>query len=157
MKNDKHRKIKIILRVIGFICLPAGIILLLCGTIPFFRGDVSTFNLNFIAMPLIFVGAVCLSWGFMREVNKYVADENLPVVTDAANKILSGTREETVKTAAQIKGQALPVCPACGELNECGANFCDKCGTPLKRKCPDCAEMNGADAKFCRNCGKELP
>ena len=156
MKNDdKHKKIKIVLRVIGFICLPVGIILLLCGTIPFFSGDVSTFNLNFIAMPLIFVGAVCLMWGFMREVNKYVTDENLPVVTDAANKILSDTREETVKTAAQIK-EKLPVCGRCGEVNEKGANFCDRCGAPLKKKCADCGEMNDSDAKFCRNCGKQL-
>ncbi|TFG44734.1 MAG: hypothetical protein E4H40_09085, partial [Candidatus Brocadiia bacterium] len=33
--------------------------------------------------------------------------------------------------------------------------FCDDCGTALikNRTCPACSELNDADAKFCDKCG----
>lgn len=158
MSNEnKHKNTKTVLRVVGVILLTVGIILLLCGTIPFLQGDTSTFDLNFIGMPLIFVGAVCCMFGFMREVNRYVADENKPVIKDTANYLIDGTRDEVVKTIGQLKaGKNAPVCPVCGTVNESGANFCDHCGAPLSRVCDGCGEVNDGDANFCRKCGKKL-
>lgn len=156
MENDNHNKVKSILKIIGFICLPIGIVLLLCGTITFFRGDTSKFFLNFIGVPFVFIGAVCLITGFMRELNKYVADENTPVIADAARKVIDGTREETVKTAKAVRAEDKPVCHSCGMVNEIGANFCDNCGAPLNKICPECGEANDGDANFCRKCGAAL-
>lgn len=156
MKNDKHRRVKLILKVIGGAATVGGVVLLLCGTIPFFKGNTDHFYLNFIGCPVLFVGLSCLIFGFSGEMNRYMAEEHKPIAKDVANYMIDGTRGEIVKTAREIRGERAPVCPACGKVNEAGARFCDNCGKPLAKKCERCGEMNDGDANFCRNCGEKL-
>lgn len=154
--KDGHKRIKNILKAVGAIFAAVGLTLLLCGTIPFFNGDTSTFFLNFIGIPLLFIGGVCLQFGFMGEVHKYMAEEHTPIAKDVANEMLDGTREGIVKIAKEIKGENGPVCTACGTVNEPNAKFCDNCGKPLAKICSECGEPNDGNAKYCRKCGRSL-
>lgn len=162
LRNNK--KAKFILKIIGFIALALGLILTIAGFVDFFTSvtvgsQPSLFWMFFISFPLLFVGAVCLSFSYMKAVNSYVVGEQAPVMKDAANYILEGTRDEVGETASAIaknihqKGGI--ICPRCHTQNEPGAAFCDNCGAPLTKKC-SCGEVNDIDAKYCRRCGKLL-
>ncbi len=141
----EHPKARKTLRIIGFIVLPVGLALMIIADIFFFMGDTSLFFLNFIGAPFIFIGAVCLMYGFMKTVSSYVAGETTPVISGSANYIYEG-----------IKNVDKKVCPNCNELNDTNSHFCKKCGTSLDAKCPNCGEIVSAEDTFCKNCGKKL-
>lgn len=48
------------------------------------------------------------------------------------------------------------LCLDCPTRNLSNANFCDSCGSPLKRDCAHCGCHNRIAARVCRNCGVEL-
>jgi len=159
-----NTKAKFILRIIGFIALALGLILTIVAFVDFFTSmtvgfQPSLFWMFFISFPLLFVGGVCLSFGYMKAVNAYVVGEQAPVMKDAANYILDGTRDEVSETAQaiakNIHQEGGIICPRCHTKNEPGATFCDNCGAPLTKKC-SCGEVNDVDAKYCRRCGKLL-
>ncbi len=51
-------------------------------------------------------------------------------------------------------------CPKCNNANQETANFCNRCGFPLREitvaECPYCGNDIPADSQFCPVCGKEL-
>lgn len=141
----EHPKARKTLRIIGFIVLPIGLTLMIIADIFFFMGDTSLFYLNFIGAPFIFIGAVCLMYGFMRTVSGYVAGETTPVISESVNYIYEG-----------IKNSDKKVCPNCKELNDASSHFCKKCGASLDDKCPDCGEVVSVEDTYCKNCGKKL-
>ena len=162
LRNNK--KTKFILRIIGFITLILGLVLMIAGFIDFFNSmslgsQPSLFWLFFISAPLLFAGAVCLSFSYMKAVNSYVVSEQAPIMKNAANYMLEGTRDEVSETAGaiakNIHQEGGVICPRCHTQNEPGAAFCDNCGAPLTKKC-SCGEVNDIDAKYCRRCGKLL-
>jgi len=167
--NEQHKGLIIVLRIVGFVSLITGIIMVISGI-----SQMGSFNSSmpfspFIGIFLIFVGNVCLSFGFMKKRNSFIASQNAPVQKDVANYMLDGTREEMGKTAKTIfaqtnaaSGSTKPTkkefrtCPKCGEKNDPDAKFCDKCGTSLVKICRSCGEENDADAVYCDNCGSRL-
>ena len=157
----EHPKAKRNLKIIGFIALFLGIVLLVIGMVDFFKSFLSQgehmpslFFLNFIGIPLIGIGSACLRFGFLKEINEYTSSEVTPVATDATNYILNGTREELSKTIKSTK--QTNICPNCQKENDPSAAFCNNCGTKLKSVCPHCGKENPSGAKFCSFCGKEL-
>lgn len=167
--NEPHKGLIIFLRIFGIICLATGIIMIGITISQMGSFNFSTPFLPFVGIPLIFVGNVCLMFGFMKKTNSFVASQNAPVQKDVANYILDGTREEMGKTAKEIFSQAsmagasskvskkeFRICPQCGEKNDPDAKFCDKCGTSLVKVCRSCGEENDADATYCDNCGSRL-
>lgn len=141
----EHPKARKVLRIIGFITLAIGLSLMITAEINFFSGNTSLFFMNFIAVPFIFIGAVCLMYGFMRTVSGYVAGETTPVISGSANYIYEG-----------IKNVDKKVCPNCKELNDASSHFCKKCGASLADKCPNCGEIVSVEDTFCKKCGKKL-
>ncbi|HHU55605.1 MAG TPA: zinc ribbon domain-containing protein [Acholeplasmataceae bacterium] len=147
-------------RIIGFISFSIGLICVITAMIDFFTADFmpKLFFLFFIGMPFLFVGGVCLNFGYMRAVSKYTATETAPVAKDVANYMLAGTRDELAKTISAVRGEKVsngPMCGSCGTQNEVGANYCDNCGKMLSKVC-SCGEKNDSDARFCRKCGNRL-
>lgn len=140
-----HPKVRIALRIIGFITLAIGLSLMIIAEVNFFNGNMSLFFMNFIGAPFVFIGAVCLMYGFMRTVSGYVAGETTPVISESVNYIYDGIKKSYKK-----------VCSNCKELNDDSAHFCKKCGTSLDAKCPNCGEIVSAEDTFCKNCGKKL-
>lgn len=141
----EHPKVRIALRIIGFITLAIGLSLMIIAEVNFFNGNMSLFFMNFIGAPFVFIGAVCLMYGFMRTVSGYVASETTPVISESTNYIYEG-----------IKNSNKKVCPNCNELNDASSHFCKKCGASLDAKCPNCGEVVSVEDTFCKNCGKKL-
>lgn len=47
-------------------------------------------------------------------------------------------------------------CPNCQTTNVAEAQFCMKCGAPLRLTCTNCAAVNQPGAQFCNHCGTRL-
>ena len=168
--QNKYSKLNKVLRILGFIFLPLGIICTLTGMIDFFVaaskfGTPNLFFLCFIGMPLIFVGTICLINGYRKQINQYHSSQTAPVAKDVANYMIDGTRDSLTKTAASINEAIstnsntsinVNVCEKCGEKNPIDAKFCSNCGSEIKIKCPQCGHEMDDGAKFCNNCGYKL-
>jgi ribosomal protein L40E len=168
-----HKSIRNVLRIVGPIVTAIGLILILIGFVSFFR-SVGSFGppkyawCPFVGMPLLFVGIVMTSAGYMGKMMRYQAQEVAPVAKDTLNYMADGTRDG-IKTVAGAIGQGLREggfgsssstetkvrCHKCNALNEVDAKFCSRCGQALTKSkpCPQCSEMNDPDARFCDNCG----
>lgn len=168
-KNDKNPylkdngKARKALRVVGWICAPLGVVLLVVGFISFTffvsngRGPALPMAMFIIGGVFMMVGFACLSFGYMKKVSSYVASQSTPAVSESANYLLHDTRDELKKTVDEVKGKEEGlVCLRCGTKNEAGTAFCDHCGAPLTKKCPSCGEDNDIDSDYCRKCGKHL-
>lgn len=165
-----HNSVRNILRVAGPVVTLIGLGFLIVGLVDFFRafggaGEPRLFWCGFVGMPLLFVGLVLSSYGYMGKVMRYAAEEMAPPSKDTFNYMAEGTREG-VKTMAGAIGQGLREggwggaqtvvrCHKCNALAPAEAKFCGQCGQPLgkTRPCPNCHELNDPDARFCDNCG----
>lgn len=163
-----HKSIRNKLRMLGPIILGLGVLLLVIGIVSFLLASGEYFWCAFLGMPLMFVGGVMSSYGFMGRVMRYQAQEMAPVAKDTFNYMAEGTKEG-IKTVAGAVGQGLAEgglgfggagetkvrCHKCNALVETDAKFCSACGQALgkSKPCPQCNEVNDPDAKFCDNCG----
>jgi RNA polymerase subunit RPABC4/transcription elongation factor Spt4 len=166
-----HGSIQRILRIVGPILVGMGVLLIAIGIGSFFMafggsGPPKYFWCAFAGMPLLFVGGVMTSLGFMGKVARYQAQEMAPVAKDAFNYMAEGT-QEGIETVAGALGRGLRAgglagdsktmirCHKCNALVDADAKFCDQCGQSLEKNkpCPQCRELNDPDARFCDNCG----
>ena len=159
-KQNHEQKNKRLKRL-GIILTAVGAALTATGFIGFFAalagggGPPVLFFLCFIGLPMIGVGSTCLRYGYRREVTKYVKDETVPVLNEAAEEAQPALRSVARALREEDRGDAV-ICPHCGRANDTDAKFCDGCGKPLARICPACGRANDAEAKFCDNCGAPL-
>lgn len=171
--NPGHSSVRTALRVIGPILAVVGLIFIVAGLVGFFSafgrmGPPKNAWCPFVGMPLLFVGIVLTSYGFMGKVARYQAGEIAPVAKDTFNYVAKGS-SPGIQAAAVAIGQGLRQgaagedtdrfqCPNCSSPQDSDAKFCDDCGTPIQteKTCPKCNEPNDHDAKFCDNCGQEL-
>ncbi len=172
--DPKHEQTRRILRLIGIPLLILGVALVVIGIVSFFRafGGMEPprhFWCAFLGMPILFVGGVLTSYGFMGSVMRYSAQETAPVGKDTFNYLAEGTKD-SVKTLASAVGEGLRAgspsasaspqirCHKCNTANPSDAKFCNGCGASLgkTKACPSCSELNDPDAKFCDNCGRQL-
>ena len=172
-----HEAKRNVLRTVGPIVLGVGVIFMIVGAVDFFRtvgslgGPPKLFWCFFVGMPLLFLGSVMTSAGYMGAVGRYTSAEAAPVAKDTFNYMADGTADGVRKMAeavgeglsdamgAAVAGGAAEAgvrCCKCNKVNDADAKFCDECGFSLQktRACDGCGEMNDPDAKFCDNCGK---
>lgn len=172
--ENKYRRTTIVLRVLGFIFLPIGIILIGIGMSSFFStfgsGEMSSgFYLVFAGFPFFAAGGACLTLGFRRKMTEFMVTTTAPVMKDFSNYIIDGTSDSVSKVAGKIakeikssnnantvEGVTANTCAKCGHVNPANASFCAKCGAPLTKVCPHCGATNDDGAKFCNSCGREL-
>lgn len=157
--NNKHNKNKKTLKIVGYCTLIPGVILTIIGFISFFVSSSSMempslFFLDFIGIPLIFVGSTCLRFGYRREVATYIKNESVPV----AKELYQDLKPEVNDLVGTIKGEKAQnkICPKCQTVNDSDSRFCDACGTPLIKTCPNCNSLVDFDDKFCPRCGNKL-
>lgn len=167
--NDKHKTIKTCLKVFGIVFILIGVI---CFAVGLFGGlfgmvasspefDMNTpnlklFFLTFIGIPFIFIGSVMTMFGFRKEVNTYVKNEDIPIAKEVYHD-LKPEIKDFVDTIKSTDHEENIVCQKCGESNDFGSLFCKSCGKELKeKKCPHCNSIIDADSKFCSKCGKRI-
>lgn len=140
--TEEHIKRRETFRTVGPLVLGVGILLLIIAMVDFFTVDPfdfegpKYFELAFIGMPLIAVGAFLCSLGYGAAVAKYQSREMAPVIKDTLNYLAEETQEgvEAIARAAQ-KGKSTVIeakqCSNCNELNKLDAKYCNECGKPL--------------------------
>jgi len=170
----RHEQTRGLLRKVGILLIVIGGTFLIVGIGSFFAafGGMEPprfFWCAFVGMPILFVGGVLTSYGFMGSAMRYSAQEMAPVGKDTFNYMADGTKD-SVKTLASAIGEGLRAgsapaqgaervrCHKCNRVNDADAKFCGGCGASLgkTKACPACRELNDPDAKFCDNCGRPM-
>lgn len=162
--STNHQKAKNTLRVVGFVCLLAGIACTVTGLVDFFRAAASfgemprLFFLTFIGFPLIAIGSSALALGYKREIMQYNKNESVPVINEIGTEIAPAVKSiaSAVREGLSAEDTSDASVCSCGTVNEAGSKFCKECGRPLSRICPQCGKAVDIDSKFCNLCGKEL-
>ncbi len=153
--NEKHIKIKRLLRLSGILCLIAGIIFVVLGAISWSQDEFTVPWKFFIGLPLIPFGAILIVISFNREISTYFKNESVPVMKETYNDMHPVVKD--IVATAKGENTSSKVCPHCGEKNDSDSNFCKKCGKPIGNKiCKNCGQALNDEAKFCPSCGKEV-
>ena len=123
------------------------------------------FFCGMIGLPMTGFGAMLLIIGFRGEISRYMKNEGVPVVNDAAQELkpaVKAVAEAVKEVNAEGEKQSAEqvakptICPACGKENQPDNNFCDGCGTQLFKVCPKCGARQEVEDEFCGNCGCKL-
>ncbi|WP_274365378.1 zinc ribbon domain-containing protein [Paenibacillus thermotolerans] len=174
-QDNRHQSTRSILRVLGILFIAAGIMSIGTAMVDFFTFDKfggpfspgpTKFHYFFIGIPLLFVGFVMTSYGFMGAVAKYQSKELTPVAKETFNEFAAGVKpgvREISKGFAEGQGTSAPdlpgiVCDDCGTENERNSKYCKGCGStlPVQKQCAACNHLNDADASYCTECGQRL-
>jgi len=174
--ENRHARTVKILRIVGWILLPVGLILVGIGMFSFFTafgsgntGIPPAFYLVFAGFPFLAGGGACLSLGYHRKMADFMASQTAPVAKDFTNYMVDGTSDSVARVAGKIaneikggknsqvvEGVTANTCAKCGFVNNADAKFCAKCGAPITKTCPSCGAVNDDGAKFCNSCGHEF-
>ncbi len=161
MYNEtKHKKVKLILRIIGFSLIGLSIIgaillIIFYNKIEFILQPLFIFLTilpAFISIPLLFLS-------FASNIGKYGAKESAIVQKQFLKDMTKDSKEFSkeissgVKEGMESKGI---ICPFCKHQNALDAKYCDECGSSLTKRCSKCNQINDIDAKFCKKCGNKL-
>ena len=139
--NPGHTAVRSGLRVAGPLVLGLGLIFLIVGMVSFFSSMGSfepprLFWCCFVGMPLMFVGGVMTSTGYMGAMLRYQAAEAAPVGKDTFNYVAEGTKPGIRNVAQAIvegvkSGEKPKYCSQCGTANDSDSKFCKSCGRAL--------------------------
>ncbi|MBN2137795.1 MAG: hypothetical protein JW720_08310 [Sedimentisphaerales bacterium] len=103
-----HHGTRNVLRVIGPIIAVVGLIFIIVGMVSFFSAAGSFGSPKYtwcpcVGMPLLFVGLVLSSMGYMGKIARYQAGEIAPVGKDTFNYIADGTKGGVKTLATAIR------------------------------------------------------
>lgn len=157
-QNKSHAVTKLLLKIFGFLFIAAAIVFIAVGFASFFgamngEGMPDKFWACFVGFFLLVIGIGMLSFGFRKEITRYVKNESAPVINEFAEDIKPAVQSfasAVRETSAPAQGAP---CPRCGEQNDADAKFCKNCGAVLQKVCPACGNKADPAAKFCDNCG----
>ena len=86
--------------------------------------------------------------------------KNLPKeILDRIEQHIFNRGDDLPQSATAPAAAAIPngvTCPGCGNVNEKGTKFCNKCGTKLMIDCPKCGNKLPIGSKFCQECGEQI-
>ena len=158
--DNKHKLVKIILRIIGFSLIGLSIIgaillIIFFSQIDFMLQPVFIFLTilpTVIAIPLIFLS-------FASNIGKYGAKESVEIQKQVMKDIIDDSKQFSKEIASSVKetvDQNNIICSYCHHKNSIDAKYCDECGKLLEKTCPICNTKNDNDAKYCKKCGNKL-
>ena len=147
--NNNHKKVRLIIRIIGVLILLTGITFTIIGAVSFFKSFKNIeapdhFWCLMLGLPLMGIGSGLTLFGFSGNIQTYAAKEAAPAVT-----LFTVAAKDGLSPAPKV-------CAHCQTSNATDDKFCKSCGKPLAKVCPACNNVQDADAKFCADCGKEL-
>lgn len=166
IRNSKIKGVMIGLIVVGSLLIIGGIAFCVVSVVSMGSGNMEFPYFGFIGIPLLFVGSMCLMFGILGPLTKFMQNTVAPLQRNYINYM----REETAESAKGyysdiasgvkegLKGTNKIVCPNCKHENEEGAKFCNQCGQALNKKivCPRCGNENAEGSSFCSKCGERL-
>lgn len=164
-----HVKARRGLRVLGVVLLCVGVVVLLIGLSAFVSAIVNSGDFSheprmgrmFLMLPgLLMVGVggqMCLL-GWAGSIARYGVREGAPAAAEGVNRVgmgaAPGIRAAAGAIAAGVRDAGAGVaCPACAEVQDADAKFCDACGAAMGAVCGGCGASNEAGARFCDQCG----
>jgi len=108
-----------VFRVVEILSMGAAAILITLALVDFFATmddmtEPTRFWMFFLAVPLFFIGGVCLNAGFAGAGMRYAAGEVAPVAKD---------------TLTYLRDPSQARCRSCQAELSAGARFCPNCGT----------------------------
>lgn len=137
----KHKRVKMILRIVGLTLLVGGLTCTIIGFVDFFSsmlgeemGMPKLFFLLFIGLPCMGIGGAMTLMSAQRGMARYVKNETAPVFNELGEDISPGIKS----IADAVKGDT-------PNATNKPVVYCSACGTP-----------NDTDAKFCKSCGKAM-
>ncbi len=167
-----HMKARKGIRVVGVVSLGAGVVVLLIGLSAFVSAIVNSGDFSrepsigrmFLMLPGLFMvgvgGQMCLV-GWAGSIAKYGVREGAPAAAEGVNRVgmgaAPGIRAAAGAVAAGVRDAGAGVaCPACDEVQDAEARFCDACGAAMGVVCAACGAANETGARFCDQCGVGL-
>jgi Double zinc ribbon len=171
--DPRHDEVRSILRTVGPAMAGIGLLFMVIGVSSFFSSMNSFeppkyFWCMFVGMPLLGLGVMITKLGYFGAFARYMAGEVAPVGKDMTNYMVAGTKD-SIRDVATAVGEGYSAgsgtrsgrasrCPTCSADHDASANFCDRCGTPLRttKHCEKCGELNDVDARFCDHCGSAV-
>ncbi|MDE6586685.1 MAG: zinc ribbon domain-containing protein [Clostridia bacterium] len=161
--QDNHESTKKKLKIIGGILLVVGAVFAITGFISFFSafnngGWPELFWMAFLGLPMCGIGGSIIGIAYKREISKYMKDESVPVINEAAEELSPAVKAVTRAVKDGVGGSrgGSNITCKCGEVNPPDGKFCTRCGAPLLSACPHCGGTVDADDKFCGNCGNKI-
>lgn len=108
VNSPAHEGNRSLLRAAGVVLVVVAGIFMLVGGIDFFSAfgtfhPPTKFWCFFVGMPVLFVGGNLLRLGYLGAVNRYVAEETVPVVRDSAVEVAEGLRPTIRGIASDLR------------------------------------------------------
>ena len=152
---NKHKQTKIILRLVGFILLTAGLTLSIIGFLNFGNFDSNLFMLTLIGLPCLGFGFALVTASFRQNIARYIKNEHAPIINEFSEDISPAVRNYASAVKEGMTNANAITC-ACGANNEPDAKFCKACGKALRRTCQNCGKEIASESNFCSECGQPL-
>ena len=127
---NRHKLIKLILRITGCILLITGIILTIIGFANFGNFESNLFMLTFIGLPCIAFGIGITIFAFSQNIARFIKNEHAHVINEMAEDISPAIKTYTSAVKDGLFEHDAKLC-ACGNKNPTDAKFCNKCGSKL--------------------------
>jgi len=107
----QQNQIRRFLRIAGPVILCIGFLCLIASMVSLFSsfgglGPPRFFWLGFVGLPLMFVGGVLCSYGFMGLLARFMAGETAPVAAETANYLATET-SDAVKTVSKAVAEGV--------------------------------------------------
>lgn len=164
--QSRHKKHKIILRVVGLVMLAIGLPLLITGIV-LFSIDFNNMSFEYAQIPFFLIGpgSFFTMFGFFftmvsfgRSIARYTKNENIAIKKEAYQELKPELQDMASTFRGDKLGNDTVPCPKCGTKNDAGDKFCKKCGEQLSptKVCPVCGATIDNDSKFCPKCGRPV-
>ena len=154
-QKNKHKKTKIILKIVGFTLLAVGVILSVIGFANFGNFESNLFSCTFFGLPCVAIGAFITFFAFSQSIARYVKNEQAPIMNEFSEDIRPAVKNYAEAIGEGLNRQNEIIC-SCGERNEKGDKFCSACGKALQITCPTCGKLLEIDDNYCTGCGEKL-
>ena len=126
-----HKRIKIMLTILGCLLLCAGITLSVIGFANFGNFDNNLFTLTLAGLPCTAFGIGLLGFAFQGNISRFVAKEQAPAINEFTEKITPAIQSHAQAVKDVLTNETNKVCPSCNQRIDCNDKFCSNCGTKI--------------------------
>lgn len=153
--NNRHKLIKLLLRITGLALLIVGITLSIIGFANFGNFENNLFGLTIFGLPCVAFGIGITVFSFNQSIARFVKNEHAPIINEHSEDIAPAIKNYASAAMDGVIDDEAIVCE-CGSKNDKNAKFCSNCGIALTVVCHNCKKSMGKGSNFCDECGAKL-